>query len=268
MGRRREIVRVGTERVFDIRRDAVGAAERRAALAAVVDTLPAVRAAAPPPAVPAPLPGPGVDAVAVPEPLAALLPGGLRRGGVVAVGGDRYLTAALLGAAIADGGCAALIDTPDAGIEAIEAAGGSLERLILVEAGARWAEAVDVLAGAVDVIALGAGVPAAPAALARRITARLRRGRGSVLLAAGAGWDAPLRLRVESPQWLGLADEHGQLTGRRAAIVAEGAGTYGRPHVARVWLPSADGAVREIGDPAALPAGPAPRLTLVHSSAA
>lgn len=207
------------------------------------------------------------DAVAVPEPMRVLLAGGLRRGSVTALDGDGYLSAALLGAALAAGDCAALIGADDLGLEAVAAAGGALERLLLVDAGAQWPAALEILCGAVDVILLHTP-DRVTAQTASRIGARLRRGRArTALLTVGGQWPAPLRLRVENPQWIGLQDEHGQLFGRRAAVVAEGASSYGRPKVARLWLPAVDGTVREIGDQAALPAGPRPRLTPVGDQA-
>lgn len=260
------------ESLFEERR--AGADARRAVLAAAIASLPATRtgqlAAArvlPEPAEPDTLVSADTDALAVPEALEGLLPEGLRRGSVVGVDDDGYLTAALVAAAVADGGCAALVGAGELGMEAVAAAGGELERIVLVEAGERWGSALEVLCGAVDVIVLYGDVHVAPSQ-ARRITARLRAGRArTVLVAAGAGWDAPVRLRVEGARWIGLGDAGGQLSGRRAAVVAEGTGRYGRAQVAHVWLPAADGTVREQSDARAIPERPR-RLTLVDASMA
>lgn len=240
-----------------------GAAARRAALAAAVASLPttrsghagsaAVAALAPtetPDAIVAP------EALAVPEPLDGLLPAGLRRGSIVGVDGDGYLTAALVAAVLADGGSAALVGAGDVGLEALAAAGGDLERVVLVDAGEQWGPALEVLSGAVDLIVLY-GRQRVGSSQVQRIGARLRSGRTrSVLLTAGSGWQAPLRLRVEGARWVGLGQTGGQLAGRRAAVVADGAGHYGRSQVAHLWLPAADGTVREQGDPRAVPVRP------------
>jgi hypothetical protein len=207
-----------------------------------------------------------LDLIAVPEPMRTLLAGGLRRGTITALDGDGYLSAALLGAALAAGGCAALIGADKLGLEAVAAGGAALDRLLLVDAGTRWPAALEVLCGAVDMILIRTP-DQVTAHAAARIGARLRRGRArTALLVVGGGWPAPLRLSVKHPQWIGLEDEHGQLSGRRAAVVAEGAGIYGRPRVARLWLPAVDGTVRELGDHDALPAGSRPRLTPVDQA--
>lgn len=251
---------VHLESLFDKRHE--GVAERRAALADAAARLsPSVLEAH------TPMPDDPVaaaHAVPVPEALGALLPTGLRRGAVTGLDDDGYLAAALVGGAVAAGGSAALIGVGDLGVEAVLAAGADPERLIVVDAPARaWADAAEVLIGALDVVLLRPPGPV-PDAVARRITARLRRGQArTALLAAGGSWPAPVRLRVTGPRWIGLADGHGQLAARRAAVIAEGRGTYGRPRTARVWLPAFDGSIRELTDTRALPEGPRPRLELV-----
>lgn len=260
------------ENLFDQRRS--GADARRAALAAAIATLPATPTGRPAAmtATPAAIEETGhavapVDALAVPEALDGLLPAGLRRGSVVGVDEDGYLTAALVAAAIADGGCAALVGAGEVGLEAVAAAGGDLERIVLVEAGERWGAAIEVLCGAVDLIVLY-GTERVTASQARRVAARLRAGRArTVLLACGPGWDAPVRLRVEDARWIGLGEAGGQLAGRRAAVLADGSGCYGRTQVAHLWLPAADGTVLEQSDPRAIPERPR-HLALVDAPVA
>ena len=82
----------------------------------------------------------------------------------------------------------------------------------------------------------------------RRIGARIRRTarqRGAVLVVAGEWPGADLRLRLTEAAWSGLGDGTGHLIGRRVTIAADGRGAAGRERTARLWLPAADGAVRE-----------------------
>lgn len=246
---------VSVENMFDRSVDA-----RRTALNAAIASLPTARAGAPVLVAPQAHAEPDTDLggreLLVPGALEGLLPVGLQRGSVVGVDGDGYLTAALVAAAVAGGGCAALLGAGEVGLEAVVAAGGELERIVLVEAGERWGAALEVLCGAVDLVVMYGQARVAPSQ-AQRIAARLRSGSArTVLLATGPGWSAPVRLRVEDARWIGLGEAVGELSGRRTAVVAEGAGYSGRAHVAHLWLPAADGTVREQGDPGAIPARP------------
>jgi hypothetical protein len=185
------------------------------------------------------------EGLAVPEALAPLLPRGLERGGVLCVDQDRYLAASLVGTAVRSGGSAALVGLDDLGIEAVAAAGAPTSRLVVVRPDpSSWVKAVEVLIGAVEVVLVRP--PAAVGdALARRITARLRRSAavGTSLLVAGpAAFPAPVRLRVAQARWAGLEAGHGQLTARRATVVAEGRAVGGGPRSAELYLPGPDGA--------------------------
>jgi hypothetical protein len=119
--------------------------------------------------------------------------------------------------------------------------------LMLDEPGERWAEAVAVLAGAVDLVLVRP--PRQPAGEhVRRIGARIRRTarqRGAALVVAGEWPGADLRLRMTEASWTGLGAGTGHLTGRRVTVVADGRGAAGRERTARLWLPAADGTVRE-----------------------
>lgn len=177
----------------------------------------------------------------VPESLAGLLPHGLARGSAVALDDDRYLAAALVGAAVRETGCAALIGVGEIGVEAIAAAGAPLEHLVLVDVPAEaWIEAAEAMLGSVDVLLLRPPATVGPG-LVRRLTARLRRGAARTALLVAGAWPAPVRLSVVRAQWTGLDVGHGQLMRRMATVAAEGQGSWSRASTAEVWLPAADG---------------------------
>jgi hypothetical protein len=76
---------------------------------------------------------------------------------------------------------------------------------------------------------------------ARRLSARARE-RGAVLVHVGADVEgADVRLTTERPEWHGLGDGHGHLTGRVVDVVAGGRGAASRERRVRVWLPAPDG---------------------------
>lgn len=201
--------------------------------------------------------GTGAAGVPVLPALRSLIPGGaLRRGGVLTVGdrvrpsGDApsYLALALAAGASAGGAWCGVVGLPAFGIAAASGMGADLERFLMVdEPGERWAEAVAVLAGAVDLVLVRP--PRRPGGeQVRHIAARIRRTvrqRGAVLVVAGEWPGADLRLRLTEAAWSGLGDGTGHLTGRRVTIAADGRGAAGRERAARLWLPAADGAVRE-----------------------
>ena len=195
--------------------------------------------------------------------LRGLLPGGvLRRGGVVAVP-DRvrawaeapsYLALALAAGASAGGAWCGVVGLPAFGIAAASGMGADLGRFLMVdEPGERWAEAVGVLAGAVDMVLVRP--PRQPSGeQIRRIGARIRRTmrqRGAALVVAGDWPGAELRLRLTESAWYGLGAGTGHLTGRRVTVTAAGRGAAGRERTARLWLPAADGAVHEWASAAA-----------------
>lgn len=227
----------------------------------------------------------GTDAIPVLEPLAGLLPEGLRRGESVAITAPGrapdYLTLALLAGALSAGLWCAVVGVPELGVLALAgllgntpAGEGALERLLLVpEPGGRWAEALAALADGVDLL-LARPPAAVSAQTGRRVDARLRQGRSSgtghsaALLVLGRWDSARLVLRTAQTVWTGLdgigpTAGSGQLTGGRATIVAEGRATAGRPRTVRLWLPDATGTARPLTDrPPAAPAAP-PRLNAV-----
>lgn len=180
-------------------------------------------------------------ALAAPAALERLLPHGLPRAGVTGVDGDRYLAAALIGAAVADVGVAAVIGVPDLGVEAVVAAGAPLHRLVLINApGAAWLDALDTFIGAVDVILVDPPGPVSNA-LAQRITSRLRRGAGRTALLAGGAFPAPLRLAVSDTRCIGLASGRGQFDRRQATVTAHQASDASEPARVRLLLPGPGG---------------------------
>jgi hypothetical protein len=213
--------------------------------------------------------GTGAADVPVLPALRSLIPGGaLRRGGVLTVGdrvrprgdGPSYLALALAAGASAGGAWCAVVGLPAFGIAAASGMGADLGRFLMVdEPGERWAEAVAVLAGAVDLVLVRP--PRRPGGeQVRRIGARIRRTvrqRGAVLVVAGEWPGADLRLRLTEAAWSGLGEGTGHLTGRRVTIAADGRGAAGRERTARLWMPAADGAVREWAAAADAPMRPA-----------
>src|SRR5581483_1782034 len=104
-------------------------------------THPAVRVAA---SLPQPL-APRVGLAVVPA-LAAVLPGGLRRGSTVAVAGSMSLVLATLAAASADGAWCALVGMPQLGAEAAHDLGIELSRLALApDPAGSWVPVVGAL---------------------------------------------------------------------------------------------------------------------------
>lgn len=203
---------------------------------------------------------PGTTPLSLLECLRPLLPAGeLERGIVVSIPGTAtrsalarspdYLGLALIAGATAGGAWCGVVGLPDLGIAATAGLGADLRRILLVdEPGERWDEVVLILAGAVDLVVLHP--PARPTAeQVRRITARLRsnaRQRGAVLLVCGPWPGAGLVIETTDPQWHGLGDGTGNLTGRTITAAAHGRGTAGRVRTVRLWLPAHDGTARPV----------------------
>lgn len=192
--------------------------------------------------------------------LRPLLPGGvLARGTIVAApsrtGGTRagggaisYSTLPLVAGATAGGAWAAVVGFPNFGIAAASGLGADLSKILMLdEPGDRWPDAVAVLAGAVDLVLLHA--PGRPdAAQLRRLANRVRptdRQPGCALVVTSVWEGAHLTITTRDPHWEGLGDGTGNLTGRRVTISATGRATYGRQREIELWLPAADGTIRE-----------------------
>jgi hypothetical protein len=198
--------------------------------------------------------GAGNPVLAVPTPLVPLFPGGgLRRGSTLTVRGSSSLVLALVaavsrgmvsGGTVSAGWCAE-VGSPLLGSAAAAEAGVVLERFIrIAEPGEQWASVVASLLEAFTLVVVH---PPARANVGdtRRLSARARE-RGAVLLSTG-GWDgASLALSVTRQRWVGLGQGHGYLRSREVEVQATGRGAAARPHVVRVWLPGADGAVSPV----------------------
>ena len=187
----------------------------------------------------------GSRALPVAAAFAPLLPGGLTRGGTVALPGGPGCTSlllALLSEASASGSWCAVVGMPGLGAEAAAAAGVDLGRLALVpEPGDRWPTVVSALLDGVDLVVIGLvalGPPRPRPADARRLSTRARH-HSSVLVPVGGGWpEAPdLSLTVTAASWEGLGRGHGHLRRRRVEVEATGRRGAGRPRRASLWLP-------------------------------
>jgi hypothetical protein len=170
--------------------------------------------------------GPAADAVAVPEPLAALLPRrGLPRGGVVSVvaasdgGGATSLLLSLLAAP--SGAWIAVVGMPGLGLAAAAELGIDLDRLVVIpDPGPDVLQILSVLTDGIDLIVT---VPPSnlPPARQRVFAGRLRQ-RGAVLLVAGRWPGADVVLTVRSARWTGLDDGHGRLRDRELDVAVDG----------------------------------------------
>jgi hypothetical protein len=192
--------------------------------------------------------------------LQALVPdGGLVRGSVTRVAGDRAATSlalALVAGASAAGSWTVVVGCPDLGLAAAADAGLALERLALVAEPppAEWAGVVAALIGAVDVVVVGP-THRVPAADARRLAARARE-RGTVLVQlptsrpasrpSRPGLEADLSLIVVDARWEGVGRGHGHLQARRIAVEVGGRRRAGRLRRVELWCPDVEGAVAPV----------------------
>lgn len=187
--------------------------------------------------------------------LASLFPeGGLRRGSTVCVGGGpaaSSLALAVIAAASSLGSWCAAVGWSSLGVAAAAEFGVALERFPLVAwpAGGASSEAPTIVAALLDAfdVVLVRAPDRSPLRLgdARRLSARARE-RGAVLVHVGADVEgADVRLTTERPEWHGLGDGHGHLTGRAVDVVAGGRGAASRERRVRVWLPAPTGGVAE-----------------------
>ncbi len=177
--------------------------------------------------------------------LAGLLPGGLRRGSAVSVGGSIALVLALLAEATQEGSWAAITGMPEVGLVAAAELGVDLDRLALIpDPRAELVAVVSALIDGFDLVVLGpAAVRGVQPQLARRLAGRLRN-RGAVLVAAGPWPGADLALRVSKRRWRGLTDDgFGHLEFRDVVATSRGRGAAVRPRSVELRLPGPSGAV-------------------------
>ena len=194
---------------------------------------------------------PGHQVLAVPAPLAEILPrGGLPRGGVVSLGGSSGSISLLLTLlATPVNAWSALVGMPDVGLLAAAELGVDLDRIVLIpDPGPDVLQVLSVLADGVDLIAVGpppgSAFGAAPARL-RVLTARLRQS-GSVLLVHGQWPGAELVLESRVQGWSGLDRGHGRLRDRELIVEVKGRGAAGRRRSAVMLLKSSRSRV-EVG---------------------
>ena len=182
--------------------------------------------------------------------LEELLPGGLQRGTVTAVGGWGLLCRALAAGASAAGAWCAVAGVPQIGVTAAAGVGLDPDRMLVIpDLGAGWPQVVISLLDGCELVLLRP--PDRPSAgVRRRLEASLRRC-GGVLVVAGDWAGAQTRLSVARQEWAGIGIGHGRLRARRAQVVADGRGAAARSRSCWLWLPGPDGSV----SPAAAPAG-------------
>lgn len=207
----------------------------------------------------------------VAEPLRPFLPhGGLARGSVVATSGEvaaTSLAVALAVEAVARGSWAVAVGLPGLGLAAAHDLGLHLERLAVVAAPPpeSWPTVLASLAEGFDVVLAGPP-PRVTAAMARRLTARLRE-RGAVLVQVGwpgTRWpEGPdVVLDAEEAHWEGIGQGWGCCRARRVAVAATGRRGAVRPRRGWLWLPGETGGVATAPPPAEPAASP--RLDLVR----
>lgn len=201
--------------------------------------------------------------IQVPPLLRPLVRGGqIQRGSVVALHADTprfdadsttYLALALAASATAAGAWCGVLGFPAFGIAAAAGLGARLDRFLMVDdPGEREVEALLVLADGCDLVMWNA-----PRRLrlsdSRRVRARIRpaeRRRGAALMvfAGDREWpDADLHLSTSDPEWSGLGQGTGHLTGRLITVSASGRGAAGYEPSLRIRLPASDGTMQEPG---------------------
>ncbi|MGH9102070.1 MAG: hypothetical protein ACRDYD_03665 [Acidimicrobiales bacterium] len=183
--------------------------------------------------------------------LPALRPlvGNLRRGSTVSVTGaaqgETSLALALVAGPLAAGGWGAMMGVPSLAPLAAEELGVELSRLALVPVpGTRWAAVAGALVDALDVVVVR---PPGSVRLAdaRRLVARARQ-RRATLVVLGPWPEGPdLRLSVAGSRWVGLGTGWGHLTGRVVEVQAEGRRSAARAVRVGLWLPAPWGGVAE-----------------------
>lgn len=173
----------------------------------------------------------GMSVLAVPEPLADVLPGrGLPSGGVISVcagssadgapdAGAMSLLLSLLAAPC--GPWVAVVGIPGLGLAAAAELGVDFDRLVVIpDPGPDVLQVLSVLADGVDLIAVAQPAILPPARL-RVLSGRLRQ-RGAVLLVSGRWPGADLVLTVRGLRWFGLGDGHGRLCDRELDVDVTG----------------------------------------------
>jgi hypothetical protein len=135
----------------------------------------------------------------MPESLVDALPGRLPRGTVAVLSGARSLPLSMVAAVTAEGGHAAIVGQPDAGLLAAVEMGADLSRIAVIpDPGSDPVEVAAVLMDGMDLVVLGLGGRSVPPTRARAVMARARQ-KGCTLLVTNGDWQgasARLEARV------------------------------------------------------------------------
>ena len=184
------------------------------------------------------------------EAFADLLPdGGLREGATYALSPSSALVMALLVGPSQAGSWCGVVGMPEFGVEAAEAMGIDLDRLVLVpHPGDAWLRGPAPSPDALSVVAGRPGRAASDGAIAK-LAGRLRE-RGSTLLVLGAWPQAEAMISLTESRWSGLGDGHGCLSEREVTVTVSSK-RGGRPRSARVMMPDAELGIRRVDGGAA-----------------
>lgn len=184
--------------------------------------------------------------------------GGLRRGSVININGDRGATSlglSLLQKPAQLGAWIALIDTPDLGILAASELGLPLGRCVSVtlDDNNNWLKAMGAVLGAFELVLTRPAAKMTPSQL-RPLLARLRKD-GSVLVQLpqrshnqSYGVLGDVHLEVRRVAWKGLYSGTGRLVSRKLEVRATGKGAVAEGHSVRFWLPSDEGRLQAISN--------------------
>jgi len=124
----------------------------------------------------------------IPETLGNVLPAPLPRGTVAVLSGARSLALSMVAAVTAEGGHAAIVGQPDAGLLAAVEMGADLSRIAVIpDPGSDPVEVAAVLMDGMDLVVLGLGGRSVPATRARAVVARARQ-KGCTLLVTNGDW--------------------------------------------------------------------------------
>jgi len=180
-------------------------------------------------------------------PLAELLGRRLKRGAVVAVQGDAArmsLAMALLAGVSVEGGWCGVVGVPSFGYVAASEFGIRLEQLAVVpEPGPVWAEATAALLPGLDLVLVQPPGPVS-GRLARRLAARARKARCTVLTLGPAWEGSDIRLAAVDQEWSGLRQGAGRLRRRRITV-----SLAAWPRIELdLWLPDQDGRIRLVDE--------------------
>jgi len=179
------------------------------------------------------------------EALADLLPdGGLREGATYALSPSSALVMALLAGPSQAGSWCGVVGMPEFGIEAAEAMGIDLDRLVLVpHPGDAWLTVTASIADALGIVVVRPGRAASDGAIAK-LAGRLRE-RGSTLLVLGPWPQAEAMISLTESRWSGLGDGHGYLSEREVTVTVSSK-RGGRPRSGRLMMPDAELGIRRL----------------------